>query len=125
MASQKHYDLFFLNDYFDNDLSAILPILEMYLEETPKELAAIENCLIKNDAATSKAITHKIKTNISMLGIHDQSTFINDMYLLHPSDDIQDAVKQQFDLFKASVTQAFNEIREDIFSDRNNGAEGS
>lgn len=116
MASEKHYNLFFLNDYFDNDLSAILPILEMYIEETPKELAAIENSLIKNDAATSKAITHKIKTNISMLGILDQSTFINDMHLMKVTDNVQDAAIEQFKLFKATIMQALVEIREDFFT---------
>lgn len=115
MGEEKQYNLFFLNDYFDNEMDAILPILQMYLEETPKELEHIETCLLRNDAAAAKAGTHKIKTNISMLSIHDNSSFVDDMHHLSATDNIGNAVHDQFAVFKANVKVALQQIRKDYF----------
>ncbi len=124
MGAEKQYNLFFLNDYFDNEMNAILPILQMYLEETPKELELIERSLLRNDAAAAKAGTHKIKTNISMLSIRDQSSFVDDMHQLPVSGKVQDAVLEQFDIFKANVLEALRQIRSDFF-EREDNATGS
>lgn len=124
MGEEKQYDLFFLNDYFDNELEAILPILQMYLEETPKELEQIESCLLRNDAAAAKAGTHKIKTNIAMLSIRDHSSFVEDMHQLSVTDDINNAVHDQFNVFKANVKEALQQIRVDFF-EREDNATGS
>lgn len=115
MAEERQYDLFFLNDYFDNDLVSILPILKMYLEETPKELDSIESCLLRHDTAAAKAATHKIKTNVSMLSIRDRSSFISDMHLLNTTDRIPPSIKEQFAIFKATVMAAMQEMRMDYF----------
>lgn len=115
MPAEKQYDLFFLNDYFDNDMVAIYPILKMYLEETPKELESIEKYLVGNNPAAAKAATHKIKTNVSMLSIRDRSTFVNDMHLLGAGTDISPAIMEQFVIFKATVLGALLEMRTDYF----------
>lgn len=115
MAAEKQYSLFFLNDYFDNDIEAILPILKMYLEETPKELLNIENCLRRGDTASAKAGTHKIKTNISMLSIRDQSSFVHDMHLLPAAEIISVSIMDKFEVFKSTVEEALTEIKYDYF----------
>ena len=110
----KHYDLSFLKDYFDDDMESIVPILKLYLEETPKELANIESALLKNDAATAKAVTHKIKTNVAMLGILDAGTFINDMHLHLAGDDVNAALIRSFQKFKEAVEQGLVAIQHDF-----------
>ncbi len=111
----KKYDLAFLNDYFDNDKSSVAKILEMYLNETPKEISAIEKSILRNEMASAKAITHKIKANVAMLGIHESSTFINDMQLLQPADPITEKISEQFRIFKQEVLSALEEIKADFF----------
>lgn len=113
---EKLYDLAFLHDYFDDDGASILPILTMYLEETPKELSTIQSSLHGNETAAAKAGTHKIKTNVAMMGIRDNSTFVNDMHLLQPNDEITKELMQQFEQFKQSVTLALQQIQEDFFT---------
>lgn len=114
MPEGKQYDLYFLNDYFDNDMQAIYPILKMYLEETPKELSTIESCLQNNNPAAAKAATHKIKTNISMLSIRDQSNFVNDMHHLNVTEEISDGIRLQFRDFKSTVLSALQEMKSDF-----------
>ena len=113
--ANKLYDLAFLKDYFDDDTKSILPVLEMYLEETPKEILKFEDSLKRNDTAAAKACAHKIKTNVAMLGIRDTSTFINDMHLLSPAGVITRENRQQFERFKADVTSGLDQIQKDFF----------
>lgn len=116
MARPKQYNLYFLNDYFENDMESILPILKMYLAETPKELSAIEAALQRNDASAAKAGTHKIKTNIAMLGIVDQSSFVEEMHLLRHTDNVSEMVLGQFKIFSKNITEALEQMRHDFFS---------
>ena len=125
MPEGKQYDLYFLNDYFDNDMQAIYPILKMYLEETPKELELIESCLQNNNPAAAKAATHKIKTNISMLSIRDQSNFVNDMHLLDVNEDIKERIRLQFMNFKSTVLAALQEMKSDYFEKQDMGADSA
>ncbi|MBK9731442.1 MAG: Hpt domain-containing protein [Chitinophagaceae bacterium] len=120
MTEERQYNLFFLNDYFNNEMEAILPILQMYLEETPKELANIEKCLLLNDVDAAKAATHKIKTNISMLSIRDQSSFVYVMHSLNAGDSIDSSVKKEFALFSTTVMKALHQIRIDFFEREDN-----
>jgi len=125
MPAGKQYDLYFLNDYFDNDMQAIYPILKMYLEETPKELSTIESCLQNNNPAAAKAATHKIKTNISMLSIRDQSNFVNDMHHLNVTEEISDGIRLQFRDFKSTVLSALQEMKSDFFEKQDIGADNA
>ena len=112
---EKLYDLSFLKDYFNDDVSLIRHFLEMYLEETPKEMAKIEESLDRNDLAGAKAGTHKMKANVAMLGIRDGSTFINDMHLMNPMQSVSDDNRKQFEQFKADVVSGLLQIRKDFF----------
>jgi hypothetical protein len=125
MPEGKQYDLYFLNDYFDNDMQAIYPILKMYLEETPKELEIIESCLQSNNPAAAKAATHKIKTNVSMLSIRDKSNFVNDMHLLDVKDDITEGIRLQFMNFKSIVLSALQEMKSDFFEKQDLGTDNA
>jgi HPt (histidine-containing phosphotransfer) domain-containing protein len=112
---EKRYDLAFLKDYFDDDMEGIVPVLEMYLEETPKELSSIEQSLQNQDTTGAKAVTHKIKTNVAMLGIQDVGTFINDIHALQATDEIDNLIIEQFEYFRQAVMAALNQIRDDFF----------
>ena len=111
----KKYNLAFLEDYFEENGESILTILKMYLDETPKEIAIIENALLTKNTATAKAVTHKIKANIAMLGIQDKSSFVNDMHRIKNSDVITEDIVQQFEIFKKTVVEALAEVRQDFF----------
>ncbi len=125
MPAGKQYDLYFLNDYFDNDMKAIYPILKMYLEETPKELSTIESCLRNNNPEAAKAATHKIKTNISMLSIRDQSNFVNDMHHLNVTEEISEGIRLQFMDFKSTVLSALQEMKADFFEKQDMGSDNA
>jgi HPt (histidine-containing phosphotransfer) domain-containing protein len=114
---EKKYNIAYLKDYFDDDLASIVNILKMYVEETPKEINNIESWLHDSNIAPAKAATHKIKTNVSMLGISDGSSFINDMHLMKETDPVTDELLAQFEQFKNSVLTALTEIKQDFLAE--------
>ncbi|HYV93194.1 MAG TPA: hypothetical protein VE978_15580 [Chitinophagales bacterium] len=93
-------------------------VLKLYLEETPKQVEEIENCLLNHNVAGAKAATHKIKTNLAMLGIVDPGNFVHAMHL-HAADnsDVGD-VMRLFNLFKTELLKGMKDIDEDFFSQK-------
>jgi len=115
---ERHYNLDFLKDYYGDDLPAMNIVLKLYLEETPKQVEEIENCLLNHNVAGAKAATHKIKTNLAMLGIVDPGNFVHAMHL-HAADnsDVGD-VMRLFNLFKTELLKGMKDIDEDFFSQK-------
>ena len=112
---EKHYNLEFLRDYYGDDRDAMSEILSLYLQETPKDLLHIKTALHDNNAAVAKAATHKIKTNVAMLGMKDPVDFMNEMHLHSAKTDVSDKVKTLFIEFEAEIMRGLNDIEEDYF----------
>ena len=115
---QKHYNLEFLTNYYDTDLASIKEILKLYLEETPKDLDRIESSLSKGDAPTAKAATHKIKTNVAMLGIIDPVEFIEAIHSLPSDAPPPKEIETLFQVFKSEVMKGLEDIKTDYFSEK-------
>ncbi|MBA3648494.1 MAG: Hpt domain-containing protein [Chitinophagales bacterium] len=112
---KKKYHLDFLIDYYHDDTESMKTILELYLKETPKEIVSIEKALAQKDIATAKATTHKIKTNIAMLGIKETDAFVNAMHLIEPGDKISGDILKLFTGFQENIKAALAEIKSDFF----------
>ncbi|MBX7140456.1 MAG: Hpt domain-containing protein [Chitinophagales bacterium] len=114
---EKHYNLEFLNDYYGDDREAMVEILRLYLQETPKDLNNIKTALHTNNAAAAKAATHKIKTNVAMLGMHDPVEFMHEMHLHSAQADVSEKVKKLFVDFEAAILEGLADIKRDFFSE--------
>jgi HPt (histidine-containing phosphotransfer) domain-containing protein len=112
---EKKYDLEFLKDYYGDDQEAMVEILQLYLQETPRDLSNIKTALHTNHAAAAKAATHKIKTNVAMLGMKDPVDFMLEMHLHSAQADVSDKVKKLFVEFEAAIMQGLSEIEKDYF----------
>lgn len=114
---EKHYSLEFLDDYYGDDQVAMREILRLYLQETPKDLRHIRESLHGNLAAAAKAATHKIKTNVAMLGMKDPVGFMNAMHLHSAREEVSENVKTLFEEFEAEINRGLADIRRDFFSE--------
>ncbi len=110
----KSYNLLFLNEYYGEDIPAMKVVLSLYLEETPKELRRIQLNLESNNMQEVKKLTHKIKTNIAMLGIGDPKNFIGQVQKLQKVSEVQPEVLSSFNAFQQNLVTALNEIRMDF-----------
>jgi len=113
---EKHYNLEFLRDYYGDDDVSMQEILRLYLLETPKDLENIKSALNENNAAGAKSATHKIKTNVAMLGMKDPVGFMNEMHLHSANSDVSDKVKTLFKDFESEISAGLDEIEGDYFS---------
>jgi len=112
---EKHYNLEFLKDYYGDDRESMSEILKLYLQETPEDLQNIRVALYGNNASAAKAATHKIKTNVAMLGLKDPVDFMNAMHL-HPANaDVSDEVKMLFNDFEAEIQKGLKDMEQDFF----------
>ena len=112
---EKHYNLEFLKDYYGDDREAMQEILKLYLQETPRDLNKIKTALNENNAAVAKAATHKIKTNVAMLGMKDPVGFMNEMHLLSAQEDVSDKVKELYSGFETEIFRGLSDIENDFF----------
>ena len=107
----KLYDLAFLEDYYNNDRAFIKHILGLYVKETPPALEEMERAANEKDWPKFKALTHKIKTNVLMLGIAGQDDFFKASSQLTPDRNDGDEVTPLFERFQAKVSSAIDQIR--------------
>ena len=112
---EKHYHLDFLKEYYEDDILSMNIVLKLYLEETPKDLEHIESSLESNNATEAKAATHKIKTNIAMLGIQGSAVFLDLMHEHKADAEVTKEILSVFSLFKSDVLKALSDIKNDYF----------
>lgn len=110
-ASSKLYDLAFLDDYYNNDRKFIKHILGLYVKETPPSLDEMQRAANENDWPKFKALAHKIKTNVLMLGIAGQDEFFKASTQLKPDQSDGTTALRLFERFKSTVTAAIDQIK--------------
>ena len=112
------YNLNFLREYYGDDIESMKTILQLYLEETPKELDIIEDHINTGNTYGCKQATHKIKTNVAMLGIKNLGNFVEEMHRTPAQSEIDSAIKGNFEVFNKGVRAALKELEEDMFKNQ-------
>jgi len=107
------YDLAFIEDYYNKDEKFIRHILGLYVKETPHTVHEIEQALEQKNWPQVKALVHKIKTNVLMLGIQGQEEFFKASSTLKPDQPDATALTALFQPFRDTVLNALEQIRAD------------
>ena len=115
-SAKKLYDLAFLEDYYNNDRAFIKHILGLYVKETPPALEEMERAAQDKDWPKFKALAHKIKTNVLMLGVAGQDDFFKASSQLTPDSNNGLDALSLFGRFKATVSTAIDQIRKEQLS---------
>jgi CheY-like chemotaxis protein/two-component sensor histidine kinase len=108
--TEKYYDLSFLTQYYDNEKEFIQSILALYVKETPSSILQIENALVKKDWSLFKSLTHKIKTNIMMMGIKNAEAFVHDAASIDLKNVDEKKIFSSFPAFKKFALKAIEQI---------------
>ena len=111
--SGKYYDLSFLTQYYDGEKEFIQSILALYVKETPSSILQIENALEKKDWAQFKSLTHKIKTNIMMMGIKNAEEFVHAAAAVDLKNVDEQKIISLFPVFKKYALKAIEQIATD------------
>ncbi len=112
---EKLYNFNYLFDYYGQDIDALKHILQLYLEETPKQLDHIASMLKQCNAAAIKEILHKMRVNLMVLGITPSSGFAECMQQLSEDQAAPPEAELLFRMFRSDVESALRQIKEDYF----------
>ncbi len=113
ITDEKYYDLSFLTQYYDNEKEFINSILALYVKETPSSIYQIENALTKKDWASFKSLSHKIKTNIMMMGIKKAESFLHIAATTDINNVNEEKLKSSFDEFRKISLKAIEQIAQE------------
>ncbi len=108
--SENYYDLSFLTQYYDNEKEFINSILTLYVKETPASISQIEESLKRQDWVTFKSLSHKIKTNIMMMGIKKAESFLHLAAALDIQQVEEEKMNAAFIEFKKYSLKAIEQI---------------
>ena len=76
MNSAIRYDLAYLNQVFQGNREMINNIIALFLQQVPKYVHEMEECVRKNEPLSLHPLAHKAKSSIAMLGIKDMEADI-------------------------------------------------
>jgi CheY-like chemotaxis protein len=110
------YDLAFLEDYYNKDTAFIKHILTLYVKDTPLLLDEVTKAYRDKDWVQFKALVHKIKTNVLMLGIKEQDELFAASSAIDPKAPETARVDKVFDAFRDTVLKALAQIKEQELS---------
>lgn len=112
-SAARNYDLAFLEDYYDHEPTFINNILKLYVQDTPGMLKEMEQAMLDGDWKNFKALAHKIKTNIMMMGIKPVEDFFKTSSAMDVTIMEHPDMHLQFYSFKLTVLNALDQIKAD------------
>ena len=76
MNSAIRYDLAYLNQVFQGNREMINNSITLFLQQVPKYVHEMEECVRKNEPLSLHPLAHKAKSSVAMLGIKDMEADI-------------------------------------------------
>jgi HPt (histidine-containing phosphotransfer) domain-containing protein len=76
MNTAARYDLSYLNQVFQGNRDMINNIIALFLQQVPRYVNEMEECVRKNEPLSLHPLAHKAKSSVAMLGIKDMEADI-------------------------------------------------
>lgn len=108
------YNLEFIKSYYENDKPFIHNIITLYSQETPAALQGIRTAIQARDWVKVKNESHKIKTNLMMLGINDSTGYLEKVYIWNLVEMAPGDVEQSFETFYKNISGALIQLKNDL-----------
>ena len=89
----------------------ILNIIDIFLREVPKDLLAINKAVNEADYLTIKNHSHKLKSSVSLMGIIDLKSVLNDMESLSKLEKDLNKIKQLNEVLHLKCNLAVEELK--------------
>lgn len=70
------FDLSYLNQIFQGNQEMIRNIIGLFLQQVPRYIQEMEDCVQRNDLAGLHPLAHKAKSSISMLGLRTMEDMV-------------------------------------------------
>lgn len=76
MKTEKHIDLTYLKELSNGSTKFIVEMIDAFLEQTPLEIANLDQGLNRKDWKSIRSIAHKIKPSVTFMGIKELESVV-------------------------------------------------
>ena len=108
------YSLDKINEMAAGDEDFVHSVINVFLEEVPVDLEALEAAIQEKDFENVYKLAHKIKPNVDLLGMEQTRATALEIETLGKSAENSAEIESKFPLLKKDVLQVISELRKDF-----------
>ena len=112
MADQRITDLSYLEDMGMGDDSLLIEMIQLFLDNTPESLRLMKEHEANNDWEKLSAEAHKLKPNLSYMGLNGAREIILDIEESVKDEAGLDAISGQIRELETICRKAYTELSE-------------
>lgn len=107
----KVIDLTYLKSLPGANSEFVKEMIDLFIEDTPKELRKIENAIADIDFDAIKRVAHKMKTSVSFMGLNQIVPLLKDMEIKSTTNLDLNGIKVNFAVVTQTCTKAITELK--------------
>lgn len=111
---EKFYDLELIKNIAKNQNSAIIKMLQVFIEKTNIELQQLENYVSQNDWENIADLTHKMRPSLSYLSMKLAEEIVQNIHLSAKNKENLDTIPKQVNNLKSLLLYIITLIQEEI-----------
>ena len=115
--SDNHWDISVVREHVGGDESLLRELLEIFLEETPKQLTVLENAIHNADGPGVENAAHTLKGELGYLGLAESAALARDLERMGRERELQSA-PEAFRRFKSGLKAASEAMHESLVQNR-------
>lgn len=119
IAIKKYCDLSFLRKTFDNDNEIIQSVLQIFIEETPKDYEKLKQAISHKNTTVIREISHKLKSSFKTIGLQNEAAILEKIeHLSNKKTELDTLLKhfKELDLYFLEIVTEVKQSIEDFSS---------
>lgn len=111
---KKFCDLSFLKKTFDDDTKIIQGVLQIFIDETPKDYQKLKQAIEEKDWDVTHEIAHKLKSSFKTIGLQNETDILQKIEYSSKEKLEFSLLKEYFQVLNQSYTKIIKEINQYI-----------
>ncbi len=112
--TKKFCDLSYLRQAFDNDNQIIQAVLQIFIQETPKDYKELKIAVKDQNTTIIRAFAHKLKSSFNTIGLKNEATILENIERLSKQNTEFNTILELFQKLNHSYPKIILEIKESI-----------
>ncbi|WP_103070658.1 PAS domain-containing hybrid sensor histidine kinase/response regulator [Aquimarina sediminis] len=108
--TQKFCDLSFLEKTFGNDAEIIQSVLQIFLNETPKDYQKLKLAIEEKNPQAAKETAHKLKSSFKTMGLQNETAILQKIEQLSNEKVAFEIISNHFQVLNKSFDKILEEI---------------
>ncbi|PKV52181.1 PAS domain S-box-containing protein [Aquimarina sp. MAR_2010_214] len=110
LETKKLCDLSFLKNTFDNDTEIIKGVLQMFIDETPKDYQKLRQAIEEKNWGVTQETAHKLKSSFKTIGLKNETDILQKIEYSSKEKLDFNLLKEHFMVLNQSYSKIIKEI---------------